>query len=273
MKFSVLMSVYKNDDSGYFDDALESIAAKQTLCPDEIVLVVDGPISDRLNQVIEKWQRRDTVPLMVVRSVENVGLAKALNLGLQHCRHEYVARMDSDDVSAPKRFENQIRYMREHGETALLGGWYKQYDRTLTHYLTDRRVPTNHADIVPFAKTRTPFNHVTAMFKKSALLQVGGYPDIQGFLEDWWVSLRLIKQGYQLANLPEYLVDVRGDRDFIGRRGGWNYLKHELLNLKALHQQELISTLDLLKNLSIRTLVRLLPVTARTRIYRLIRKV
>ena len=271
--FSVLISVYKNDDPRFFDEALESVTTRQTLSPDEVVLVVDGPVSDALNAVIAKWKRHKAPNIKVIRSELNVGLAKALNLGLSHCSYEYVARMDSDDVSLPQRFEKEIEYLSRHPDVALLGSWYQQYDSNMQTLLTDRKVPTEMTGIVPYSKTRTPFNHVTAVFKKSAVISVGGYPDIKGYLEDWWIGLRLLKNGYQMANLPEYLVDVRGDREFIGRRGGWKYLKCELANLQAMHQQELLSTFDLLKNLSLRTLVRLLPLPARTLIYKAIRKV
>ncbi len=209
----------------------------------------------------------------MIRLSRNLGLAKALNLGLSHCRFEYVARMDSDDVSLPQRFEEQIRYLREHSEVALLGGWYQQFDLHLEQRITDRKVPVDMTGIVPFSKTRTPFNHVTAMFRRSVVCSVGGYPDIPGQMEDWWLALRLLKQGHQLANLPAYLVNVRGDREFVGRRGGLQYLKSELANLSAMHKQGLLGTVDWLKNLAVRTAVRLLPLRLRTLSYLVIRKI
>jgi glycosyltransferase involved in cell wall biosynthesis len=271
--FSVLISVYKNDHPQYFDEALHSISTKQSWPPNEIVLVVDGPVSGGLDAVIRQWEQQNRFNVKVIRSPCNVGLANALNLGLKHCSHEYVARMDSDDISLPMRFERQLKFLQEHPSIALLGGWYEQYDNELDRLITDRKVPTTMADIVPYSRSRTPFNHVTAIFKKSTLLEIGCYPNIQGYMEDWWIALRLIKRGYSLANLPEYLVMVRGDREFIRRRGGWNFLLQELANLKALYQQGLIGGLDLVRNVCIRSFVRLLPHGARTMMYQAIRRV
>ncbi|MFG0263031.1 MAG: glycosyltransferase [Novipirellula sp. JB048] len=272
MDFSVLISVYKNDDPVHFDEAISSISSGQSLAPSEIVLVVDGPVSRGLNDVITKWEQQQEFPFVVVRSDENIGLANALNLGLSHCRFEYVARMDSDDVSLQSRFERQIEYLSKHPNVALLGSWYQQFDMSLQQLLNDRKVPAANDKILSYARMRTPFNHVTAIFRKSKVLEVGGYPDIRGFMEDWWLGLRLIKANYELANLPEYLVHVRGDKQFIGRRGGLTYLKHELVNLKQMHREQLMGTFDLMRNMLLRSTVRLIPNTARSLLYKAIRK-
>jgi hypothetical protein len=127
--------------------------------------------------------------------------------------------------------------------------------------------------IYRFSRTRTPFNHVTAIFDKATVQSVGGYPLIKSYLEDWWIALRLIKNGHRIANLPIYHVHVRGDAQFTARRGGWNYLKMEWINLFQMRREGLISTADLAKNLLLRSTVRLVPNSARTAIYKLIRKV
>ncbi len=273
MDFSVLISVYKNDDPVHFDEAIASISSGQSLSPSEIVLVVDGPVSEALNDVITKWERQDKFLLVVVRSPENIGLANSLNLGLSHCRFEYVARMDSDDVSLEPRFERQIEFLSKHPNVVLLGSWYQQFDMNLQHLLNDRKVPSTQDEILAFARTRTPFNHVTAVFRKSKVLEVGGYPNIKGYMEDWWLALRLLDADYELANLPEYLVHVRGDSQFIGRRGGLTYLKHELINLKQMHSERLMGTSDLVRNVLFRSTVRLIPNGARSLLYKAIRKV
>lgn len=273
MKFSVLISVYKNDNADHFDQALASVTTAQTRRPDEVVLVVDGPIGDSLERVVAKWTGQTLVPLNLVRSEDNIGLAKALNLGLTHCQFAYVARMDSDDLSVPTRFADQIAFLEQNPDVKLVGGWYKQFDMTMTTYLTDRKVPSNMDDIYRYSRTRTPFNHVTAIFDKAIVQSVGGYPLIKSFSEDWWIALRLIKNGYRIANLPAYHVHVRGDSQFTARRGGWNYLRLEWANLFQMRREGLISTIDLIKNLVLRSGVRLVPNSVRVAIYRLIRKV
>lgn len=271
--FSILMSVYRRDNADFLDQALHSVTTKQTWTAREVVLVVDGPVERELDAVIGAWEQQSKFTVRVVRSTTNLGLSRALNLGLQHCRHDYVARMDSDDVSLPDRFEQQFAYLVRNPNVALLGGWYRQYDRALKRWISDRKVPLDAARLTAFARYRTPFNHVTAVFSRSAVLAVGGYPRIDGLAEDWWLALRLIKHGYELRNLPRYLVHVRGDDDFLRRRGGWNYVSQEWANLAAMRRDGLINTGDWIRNLALRTPVRLLPLQVRRFAYQAIRNV
>ncbi|TWT68174.1 glycosyltransferase [Crateriforma conspicua] len=273
IRFSVLMSVYRNDDPIHFWEAIESVTAKQTRRPDEVILVVDGPVSEDLETVIDHWEAQPMHNVRVVRCKQNVGLAKAMNVGLQHCRYDYVARMDADDVSLSDRFEKQFSYLDQHPDVSLLGGWYRQFDDKMQHCLTDRKVPSQSDAIKQYSRKRTPFNHVTAVFKRDDLMRVGGYPSIDGLMEDWWIALRMIKQGMRLANLPEYHVNVRGDSAFMRRRGGWHYLRSEFANLTAMNREGLMSMRDLVQNLMIRSGVRIIPVGLRSMIYKAIRRV
>lgn len=271
--FSVLMSVYKNDQAEHVFAAIQSVTVDQTHAPTEVVLVVDGPVDDDIRRVVRFWEVHPTANLQALWLDENVGLAKAMNLGLRLCRHDYVARMDSDDVCDERRFEEQFAFLVEHPEIALLGSFYVQYDSDLRHVVTDRKVPTDSHTVMSYARWRTPFNHVTAIFRRDAVESIGGYPDIDGHLEDWWIALRLLKRGHRIANLPAYHVKVRGDDAFIRRRGGWRYLQLEWSNLIAMSRDGLMSRRDVTTNLVMRSTVRLVPVWARKHIYRAIRKV
>ena len=273
MKFTVLISVYKNDDSVHFDKALRSVTIDQTLRPDEVVLVVDGPVTDDINKVIDQWQSQISIPFIVIRSVDNIGLSNALNLGIKHCKFDYIARMDSDDISLPYRFEKQLLFLNANSEVSLLGGWYKQYDKDMEYCLTERKVPVSFDEIKLFAMTRTPFNHVTAVFKKQSLVDIGGYPEIMGYMEDWLVALCLINKGFKIKNIPEYLVHVRGGTDFLDRRGGIAYARLEIKNLSKMHRLKLIGTRHFLLNLIIRISVRITPLFLRAYVYKMIRKV
>lgn len=267
------MSVYQRDNVDYFEQAIRSVCCDQSLLPDQIVLVVDGPVPEELSTTIARWEEIGKDRIDVLWLPANLGLAGAMNEGLKLCRHEFVARMDSDDISVSNRFEIQMQYLAQHPDVDLLGGWYQQYDSTMSTLVSDRKVPSGGSTLTKYSKTRTPFNHVTAIFKKSSVLATGGYPKIEGYLEDWWIGLRLLKNGRKIVNLPEYLVKVRGDAMFMRRRGGWRYLTLELRNLSAMRKEGLISHLDLLRNLLFRSTVRLMPNGVRSLLYRLIRKV
>ena len=118
--FSVLLSVYKKEQPTYLRQSLDSLFS-QTLPPDEIVLVKDGPLTPELDAVITEYQTRCTI-LKVIPLTHNQGLGKALNEGLKHCSYELVARMDTDDIAKPERFEKQIRVFTEHPEVDVCRG-------------------------------------------------------------------------------------------------------------------------------------------------------
>ncbi len=265
------MSVYKNDDPNHFCEALNSIT-NQTLPPNQIVLIRDGTVGSELQACLDKVKSENNL-VSLFELDENVGLSKALNIGLEYCDYEYIARMDSDDISEKDRFEKQIQFMQKNSDIVLLGSWYIQYDQDMKEVVSDRKVPESHNDIVDFSKTRTPYNHVTAVFKKEQIINIGAYPeDIEGRFEDWWLSLRLIKEGYKLHNIPEYLVRVRGGDSFLDRRGGLEYLKSEIHNLKLMVDEDLIDKYSYYKNIILRGVVRLVPPETREKIYSYIRK-
>ena len=172
MNFNVLISVYFKEKPKYLEICLQSIMV-QTLKPDEVVLVEDGPISAELKAVVEQF--RDALNIVSVPLAENVGLACALNEGLKHCKHELVARMDSDDIALPARFEKQVVFMQSNPDIAASSGVIEEFDEA--GLVTTKRVlPLVHSEIVAFAKKRSPLSHPAVIFRKSAVLDVGGYP-------------------------------------------------------------------------------------------------
>lgn len=111
IKFSVLMSIYAKESPEFFSQALDSLA-EQTVPADEIVIVKDGTVSSELESVLAQYAAK--LPLKVVGYEQNRGLGYALAFGLQHCRYDWVARMDSDDIADKFRFEKQINFITEH---------------------------------------------------------------------------------------------------------------------------------------------------------------
>ena len=218
--FSVLMSVYQNDKAPDVSDALDSVL-RQTVKPDQIVLVLDGPVPDQLRSTIERYADENGV-LELVPLEENVGLGKALNAGLAYCRNEYVARMDSDDLSLPDRFEKQLSYLEAHPETDVLGGQIAEFDSAMEKELAVRSVPISMEEIAERMKTRNGMNHVTVMYRKSAVLAAGNYQHCPYF-EDYYLWCRMIKAGYRFHNLDSVLVNVRTGEGMYQRRGGKAY--------------------------------------------------
>lgn len=220
--FSVLMSVYRKEKPEYLWEAVESVV-QQTLLPDEIVLVEDGPLTEELYETIHKLcQRYDvirTVPLS-----ENMQLGRALAEGIKNCRYELIARMDTDDIAVSNRFELQYTYMREHPEVAVLGGYIEEFDEKAPDYHQVKYMPHMPEELQKYAKYRNPVNHMTVMYRKKAVLDAGNYSHFP-FLEDYELWNRMLKKGYVFANLPCVLVKARTNADIYERRGGKTYCK------------------------------------------------
>lgn len=221
-KYSVLMSVYRNDKPAYLDDAIESMA-NQTLPFNDLVLVCDGPLNDELDYKISIWQDKLGTRLNVVRLSENHGLGYALNAGLPACACGIVARMDSDDISRPDRCERLISCLIE-DKLDLVGGMIEEFDKTPGDMGSIRNVPLTREEIIKWARNRNPFNHVTVMFRRDAVESAGGYQPFS-WMEDYWLWVRMLSHGCACANIPDVLVDVRTGDGMYARRSNIAYLK------------------------------------------------
>ena len=270
MKFSVLLSVYHKEDPKFLDEALRSIE-NQTLPPTEIVLVKDGPLTPALEELIAKHQEKSSIPYKIAGLQRNLGLGIALNKGLEECSCSLVARMDTDDIALPDRFEKQISYLEEHPRVDVLGGWICEFSDNPKDCRKERRPPRTHSEIMHYAKYRNPINHMTAVFQKSAVEEVGGYLPMNGF-EDYYLWMRMLLEGKVFANIDEVVVKARAGDEMIRRRQGWQYAKDEWALEKAAWYIGFWSGFDLFKNLFLRILPRLLPVVMVEKLYNILRK-
>lgn len=221
--FSVLVSVYKNDAPPFFSCAMDSIL-NQTLPPAEIVLVRDGEVPDELQQTIDSYCRKYPELIRYIPLEVNGGLGNALRIGVERAKYDLIARMDSDDVALPNRFELQAKAFEEHPEVGIIGGQITEFIDTEENIVCRRVVPTGHEEIVKYCKTRSPMNHVTVMFRKSAVLGAGNYMNLY-FAEDYYLWCRMLANGCRFLNLSEVLVNVRVGVAMYRRRGGWKYFR------------------------------------------------
>ncbi len=253
--FSVLMSLYFKESPEFLKEALASLT-RQTRPASQVVMVLDGPVGENLETVLESF--KDLLPITLVRLPENRGLAKALNAGLPHCLEAWVARFDTDDICEPDRFERQWAFLEAHPETDILGGPILEFDESPEAPYALRQVPRSHEEIVKFAKRRNPFNHMTVTFRKAVVAQAGGYPD-EHLYEDYALWVRLIQAGCRCANLDLPPVRARAGRTMANRRGGWKYLRSEWRVQSRFRREGFISRPELLLNMLIRGAVRLAP--------------
>lgn len=231
--FSVLLSLYYKENSSALDQCFQSIWNDQTIHPNEIVLVLDGPIGEKLSQHVLFWQRKIGETLKVISLEQNIGLGKALNEGLKHCSNDWVFRMDTDDISTPDRFEKQLAFIECNPLVILFGGQVLEFENEPNDSQILKAVPTTNEEIRQFAQKRCPFNHMTVAYKKSIINELGGYQH-HLFMEDYNLWLRVIGAGYLVANLPDIVLYARVGNGMHSRRKGLEYIKSEkqLLDLK-----------------------------------------
>ena len=263
--FSVLMSVYCKERPDYLRASLESVF-RQTVMPSEVVLVEDGPLTSELDEVVEEYEKRYK-QLKVVKLPRNVGLGRALNEGLKHCSFELVARMDTDDIAKPFRFERQLAEFRRQSDLTVCGTWINEFVVSSDLPIAIRKVPQNNDDIYEFGKCRNPMNHVTVMFRKQEVINSGGYQDYPLF-EDYFLWARMLVLGYKFYSIQESFVDVRADETMIVRRGGFNYPLVEARLQFLFYGMRYISFGQMLKNIAIRFIARVMPASFRARLYR-----
>ena len=224
-RYSVLMSVYRKEKAEYLRTAMDSIW-NQTVPTDDFVLVCDGPLSDELDAVISEMENEHRGNLHVVRLEQNGGLGNALNAGIKECRHELVARMDSDDISRPERCERQLMMFREHPGLSICSGTVEEFSESPDVIEARRILPETNEEILRFAQKRTPFNHPCVMYRKSAVEAAGGYRHFY-LLEDYYLWIRMLQEGSVGYNLQEPLLWMRAGSDMYKRRAGWKYAKSQ----------------------------------------------
>lgn len=267
MQFTILQSVYKNDKPEYLNQCFESIK-NNTLQPTKIVLVKDGEISSELESCINLWSEK--LPIQVVGYEKNHGLAYALNYGLQFVETELVARMDSDDICYSDRFEKQIKFLENNPNISLLSGYIDEFNLNPSEIVSTRMIPLMNDEIKISLKKRNAFNHMAVMFKKSVILESGGYQEVPYF-EDYDLWVRVVQKGFPVANIPEKLVKARIGNDMIGRRHGISYAKHEIFFLKRQLERGFVSKQEYWKLILLRVPVRLLPKWGLKIVYKFLR--
>ena len=213
-KYSVLMSLYKKENPEYLRIAIDSML-NQTVAPDEIVLVEDGPLTDELYAVLD-----DYPILHRIKNEKNLGLGLALNVGLKECRNELVARMDTDDCSKPERCEKQLQRFLEKPYLAIVGSHIDEFIGDTSNVISQRIVPTTSEEIYKFAKKRSAFNHPTVMYSKTAVLENNGYANLKRN-QDVDLFGRMQFKGYKAENIDEALLWFRSSDELAKRRKSW----------------------------------------------------
>lgn len=255
--FSVCTSVYKNDRPEYVRVALDSMLVDQSVKPAEIVLVQDGPVPEGLSLLLSEYESTYPNVMHVIRLENNGGLGNALKLGVENAKYDICARMDSDDICLPDRFEKQLAYLEAHPECDIVGGQMTEFIDTPDNIIGRREVPLTNEEIYEFMKSRCALNHVTVMFRKEAVLKAGNYQD-WFWNEDYYLWVRMMMAGCKFANIPDVAVNVRSGADQYARRGGKKYFDSEIGIKKLMLEKGMINRKDYVVNYIQRFIIQLM---------------
>ena len=265
--FSVLICVYEKDDPEYFRLALQSVI-DQTVSPDEVLLVADGPLIDALHSVIDNFRSEYPDIVRVVQFETNQGLGTALRTGVKECTHDIVARMDADDVAVNDRFERQLEHLSSNPDVDVIGGYIGEFQDDPGEIDQVREVPLESDEVESFSRFRCPTNHPTVVFRRESVLEAGNYRSLRS-QQDYELWMRMLSQGYTIENLPEVLVRCRAGEELYNRRGGLEYAQLEYSLQREFLQLGAITRFEFSRNLLLRIPVRLIPNRIRTIIYKL----
>lgn len=269
--YSILMSVYYKENPDFLREAMMSMF-NQTIKTNDFVLVCDGPITEELKLVIEEMKNVFGNTLNVYHLKKNLGLGNALNYGLQKCKNEIVARMDSDDVSLPDRIEKQLKMLNKSPNLSIISGTVNEFDDNCNLITGTRKVPKENEQIIEFSKSRNPFNHPAVMLKKSKVELVGGYSERFPLFEDYYLWLRMLMNGDTGANIVEPIVLMRVPLDLYSRRGGFKYAKN-FLNLNIwMFRSRWIGIKEVLTSVFPHFIICIMPNSIRSIIYKHLHK-
>ncbi|WP_394282303.1 glycosyltransferase [Corynebacterium sp.] len=254
---TALMSIYARTQPAELRAALDSLVA-QSLPAERIIVVIDGPVPDSLRSLIDEYPSVLPHPLE-----ENQGLGAALAAGMEQVDTEFVARLDSDDIAFPQRFEKQVEFLRAHPDVAVVGTAVQEFDDDtfrdtgqLESSLGEiRRLPEDPSG---YAKINSPLNHPSVMMRTADVREVGGYRHLP-FIEDYDLWARLLAAGKQLRNMEEPLTYFRVSDAQLARRTDKKMLASEIQLQKNLASYGLVSRPRAVVNFVVRTVYRMLP--------------
>jgi len=265
-RFSVLLPVWGGDRAEWLRRAFASTVVEQSLRPDQVVIVRDGPVPAALGAALDELTRTSPVPVTRVDIPRNGGLGPALDQGLAACWFDIVARMDADDVAMPTRFATQVPLM---AGADIVGAGLVEFSGDIDTVVGRRVPPVDPATIAAYARLHDPFNHPTVIYRRSAVQAAGGYGDLP-LMEDYGLFARMLANGARARNVAEPLVYYRVGEVAYKRRGGRELLRSELRLQREFLAQGFVTRTQYLRNVTVRGGYRLVPWWVRRAAYRTI---
>lgn len=209
---SVVMPAF-NEAPEMISGAVESIL-NQTY-PDIELHIFDDSTKEETRAAIDRYA--SDLRVIVHRAEERVGFIKSLNRGLDTAKGQYIARMDGDDWSFPDRFEKEVSFLEDHPDVAVVGGQMNIMDENGT-VTSSRSYPTGGLKFKLFSCIRNPLAHPTVMIRREVVDKGYRYDESLKMSEDLDLWLRLMNDGYKLANIPDTVLNYRVMGNFLEKR-------------------------------------------------------
>ena len=265
-KYSVLMSLYNKEKPDYLSLAIDSML-NQTIMPDEIVIVEDGPLTEPLYEIIEKYKKEWPLLFTIVKNEKNIGLGLSLNAGLKVCRNELIARMDTDDISVSTRCEEQLMVFSRNQDLSIVGAWVDEFSESKANIISTRIVPETNEQIYNFAKRRSAFNHPVVMYKKQSVIENKGYSDLRRN-QDVDLFGRMLFAGYKAYNIQKSLLLFRSNDALTKRRKSWINTKSYIETIKKFWKMGYSSFGDYVTVLIAQTAMFIMPLKLQQWVYK-----
>ena len=244
MGISVLMSIYYKEKREYFEQAFKSIWDNQTLKPNEVILVLDGPLGEELNDVIRGLKKKLINKLRIIQIDQNLGLGNALREGIKYCSNEFIARMDTDDLSNPERFQRQYDFLIDNPDVDVVGTYISEIDENNRTTREAVIYPEDHEDLRKLFIKRDPVAHASCMFRSRFFLKAGTYSDQLMMAEDTLLWHNGFLKKCIMANIAYVGYQVRVTKNFYRRRGSlrksYDLLKFRIFVINRAHKFGLI---------------------------------
>lgn len=235
---SVVMSVYK-EPLEWITQSIDSIL-NQTYSNFQFLIINDNPFDLKLRDFLNQYQTIDS-RIIVINNKENIGLTKSLNIGLKQSEGKYIARMDADDISYPKRFEKQVEYMESHPEVIVCGTKVKAFGRK--SFLSYDTAFERDEDIRGQMILNSGFAHPSVFIRKEILITKGiFYDENYKTAQDYklWYDLRAYGK---FANLGDILLKYRCSTEQVSYKNKTNQSSNRDI-IRNLFKNEYLSELQ-----------------------------
>lgn len=206
MKIDVLIGAYNSQN--YIVECLDSVN-KQSLKPQKIV-IIDDCSSDSTLKSIHEYKATSIIPIHIIANKKNLGLTKSLNLGLELCTSELIARLDADDLWHEKKLEFQVNFLKKNKNIHFCCSNINFLGQLNINKQTNFILKTTDFPLT------NPYNHSSLLIYKKVINSIDNYNQFYKYSQDTDLYFRLLKNGYEGEILINKLVERRISENIIG---------------------------------------------------------